>query len=264
MNKLRPDYCPEWFDLTNYEFLKYFHRSSWSVFVFYKRLVFKSLKEGNNYLPEYNKSLDAGMITYTFENGQQLCNDEKEDLDIITEVDFQDFVFKYQDILLSNNQEQKDFLEELRGECLSFSPKFSDEITQEYIESVMPMNYLEFPENINRLDNFDDHIFSVNLAYSDEVLLATFKEKLAKLRSKKQIKGKRISDFEINSLIEHRVVPYIDLMLWGMLTGENLTQAQIANLLFPELTDIDVVAKLRQTTIPKALNLLKQVRPKFI
>ena len=108
---------------------------------------------------------------------------------------------------------------------------------------------------------------TISLGNSDETILSEVKSQLEKARKESERdvfrKGEIITDSEIRSLIDNKVLPYIDLMLWKEITGNKLTQAQMANLLFPDLIDVDVVAKLRQTTIKKAEKLLSTARPKF-
>lgn len=261
-NTKKPDYCPEWFNLDNYSYLDDFHRASWGILIFTKKMVYGSLKEGESLLPDYNIDFMLNLALYSYKKGQQLCKETVED-EIIHKVNFGDFIFMYQDILLSNNQNQKDFLDKLKLECLNFPPEFRDEVPQEYIDAVTPMDWLNYPD-FDLDDNFDGSYFAINLSYSDEAIIEAFKSKLLELRENNIKKGKRISDFEIESLIRYRVVPYIDLMLWGMLTGNKLTDQKMADILFADDPDGKGLDTIRQTTKKKALMLLSQTRPKFI
>lgn len=213
-------------------------------------------------MPDYNIDFMLNLALCSCQKGKQLCKETVED-EIIHKVNFGDFIFMYQDILLSNNQNQKDFLDKLKLECLNFPPEFEDDVPQEYIDSVKPMDLLDYPDfDLN--DNFDDSYFAIDLGYSDEAILEAFKSKLLELRKNNIKKGKRISDIEIESLIKYRVVPYIDLMLWGMITGNKLTDQKMADILFADDTEGKGLDTIRQTTKKKALKLLSQNRPKFI
>lgn len=263
MNNLKkPDYCLEWFNLTNYDYLYDFHRASWGCLVFTKKMVYDSLKNGEHLLSNYNVDFMLNLALSSYKKGQQLCKDTVDD-EIIHKVNFGDFILMYQDVLLSDNQKQKDFLEKLKSECLNFPYEFEDDTPQECINSVKPMDFLNFPD-FDLDDNFDDDYFAIDLGYSDEAIIEAFKSKLLELRSNCNKKGKRISDSEIESLIKFRVIPYIDLMLWGMLTGNKLTDQKMADILFADDPDGKGLDTIRQTTKKKALKLLSQTRPKFI
>lgn len=61
---------------------------------------------------------------------------------------------------------------------------------------------------------------------------------------------------ELNRLTQFKVLPYIDLYLWAELTGEKLTQYQMASLLYPDEYEIDIKERLRSCTIPRAKALI--------
>ena len=69
---------------------------------------------------------------------------------------------------------------------------------------------------------------------------------------------------EIKSLIGYKVIPYIDLILWGMMTGKKIRDQEIADALFPDEYDISRIDTVRQTVKKKALALLSNSSPKFI
>ncbi|WP_224776499.1 DUF6387 family protein, partial [Citrobacter freundii] len=65
------------------------------------------------------------------------------------------------------------------------------------------------------------------------------------------------TDNDLKKLCEYKVLPYIDLFLWGEITGITLTQFQLAQLLFPDEFEVDIKDRLRSVTRPKAMELLE-------
>lgn len=263
MNTNKPDYCPDWFDLELYKNLENFNRSDWAISVFARKLAYDDLKERKP--TEINAEFERWYLSVCFAQIRMAKSKQSElkNDDAVSLVDYFDVLIAYEDLFLSNDLELQSTFDEVRNEIL----KNKDEFSKDY----KPTDYLDIlnRDGINKnVSQKGDLVLSISLGCSDDVILEEIKKQLSIARSKYNDKnfsdGKRISDNEMKSLIENRIIPYIDLMIWGKITGKSLTQAQIANLLFPDLYDVDIVAKLRQTTIKKAMNLLSLERPKFI
>ena len=123
---------------------------------------------------------------------------------------------------------------------------------------------LDNTEMLKRINSNLGLIVSIDTNFSDEVILKRFKEVLSSYRKEREENGKIISENEIKSLIGDKVIPYIDLTLWGMMTGKKIRDQEIADALFPDEYDISRIDTVRQTVKKKALSLLSNSSPKFI
>lgn len=95
----------------------------------------------------------------------------------------------------------------------------------------------DLPDNeINNYFNlFYKALVKVDLNVSDDLLIDEFKQWLADKRTEEEInQSKRLSDNDFKKIANYNIIPYIDLILWRDITGNKLTNKQIANLLFPD------------------------------
>ncbi|AFI46741.1 hypothetical protein C2831_06295 [Pasteurella multocida] len=266
MNKApKPEYCPDWFDLSLYENLINFNRTDWTIAMFSRHIVYKDF---NKRLPtekeivEFEKYYITGLV-------QQIDTVRKKEADLefecVTKLDLFDVLVQYEHLFLSNDIELQSTFDEVRKEILERKEEFID-------GGYTPLEFLDIlsRDGINRefLDDGRSLALNIELSFSDQAIIESVQSHLKKAREKSKNKdcqnGKRISDTEIESLIRYRVIPYIDLMLWGMITGQKLTDQKIADILFSDDPDGKGLDTIRKTTKRKALNLLSQVRPKFL
>ena len=260
----KPAYCPEWFDLEHYKNLENCSRDDWIILVYARYLPYLDLKKNRitsknritfekNYLTSMVRAIDGAI-------GKG--NGPLPDDNCVRKAGLSDLVFWYEDLFLSKNIAVQSLLDDIRKQILEHGDEFN--------ENYRPTEWLNIFDRegiYTHLDHAGELTLTISLGNSDETILSEVKSQLEKARKESERdvfrKGEIITDSEIRSLIDNKVLPYIDLMLWKEITGNKLTQAQMANLLFPDLIDVDVVAKLRQTTIKKAEKLLSTARPKF-
>jgi len=102
----------------------------------------------------------------------------------------------------------------------------------------------------NEDTSFPESLLRVNMALEEEVLMEEFKKYI---RSKKNSlndtasREKALSGIDFSKWYANGVLPYIDLTLWEDIAGVELTNQQIANLLWPN-HEFNGADKLRRST----------------
>lgn len=84
---------------------------------------------------------------------------------------------------------------------------------------------------------FAGDIIRVNLSDNDDILIESFKNWLADKRKSRH--SRRFSDTDFLKVKQYKVIPYIDLILWSKITGNKITNKQLAELLFPNNYSMD-------------------------
>ncbi|KDB46291.1 hypothetical protein KZ386_02150 [Glaesserella parasuis] len=267
----RQPYCPDWFNLEDYDRLSEISRSDWNNMVFCKFLMLDSLNKQEHKMKNYNLEFMRDFFIFSSKNfingvaehkNAGIDKDARELNNIIKEFDFLSLAFYCEEVFLSKNKQAIEFLEKLKSECENPSINFS-EAPEEYKMTVTPMNWLDDEAiELKNAISIDGNVWMVDTSYSDDAIIDAVKEKLKQIR--KGEKGKILSDAEIESLIKFRVIPYIDLWLWSKLTGTKLTDQNMADILFFDDPDGKGLDTIRKTTKKKAMMLLSNHRPKFI
>lgn len=243
----KPEFCPDWFDLNNYRKLEYFTRQDFDIATRARLLVNSSAHKNKEYAKEIMNDLSLDNLP--------LCIKDNEYISTSIEVLGLDGVF---DEFCNQSINDMSIIDGFNkaGEIIKKIHKVSTSDNSR-------LDYSEFFSKLERISRglkgrkTDSLLLSVTTTeLSDDVLVEQFKKKLTEHRQENKESGKRLSDYQIKGLIENRVFPYIDLLLWGKSIGNQLTQAQMANLIFPDLYDVDIVNKLRLSTIPKAEQIL--------
>jgi hypothetical protein len=91
-----------------------------------------------------------------------------------------------------------------------------------------------------------DEIIVVDLSNSDDILNRQFNELIKKLKADRQIPKKilKASENKLAKLSTYKVLPYIDLLLWGEFTKSPISEDLMDAVLFPNLTHtIDISKK---------------------
>lgn len=255
---------PEWFNLDDYENLKYMNRNQWRLVWLYRCHAYTYLKgDGEKFF-----SVDAETISKFPLNIKN--NNFRDDLissdDLIGEVNDSFIFFIYELAKIWGNNEFIKVLDNV-GKYVEES-KAKQENIEDIWDDVSISDYAELGlDNSKMTEKINEHfglIISIDTHFSDEAIFKQFKEILSSYRKKRRENGKIISESEIKSLIEYKVIPYIDLMLWGMITGKKIRDQEIADVLFPDEYDISRIDTVRQTVKKRALKLLSPSSPKFI
>lgn len=260
---MKKNNIPEWFDLNDYENLKYMNRNQWRLVWLDRLNAYRYLKERKN-ISSIDKKVISELPLKIKEN--IFRDDFISYKNIIWTLDESFIFFTYQIAKIWGNNQFIKVLDDV-GRYVEESKRKKGEI--EYIlDEVSISDYeelnLDNTEMLKKINNHFGLIVSIDTNFSDEVILCRFKEILSSYRKEKEENGKIISENEIKSLIVYKVIPYIDLTLWGMMTGKKIRDQEMADALFPDEYDISRIDTIRQTVKKKALSLLSASSPKFI
>ncbi|CDH07330.1 putative Z3947 protein [Xenorhabdus bovienii str. oregonense] len=269
--KNKPDYCPEWFDLDNYDICHKFNRIAWwNAIMQRKAMIANDLK----------KSLSSGMSRdyaismlkfYSNEASTIIYNNSKKGLDQLRDDSISEIgLFEYIDIhstLRKNHTEIMNSIDKMFKVIDGYQEKEGvpvDSMGYEYAWHDYDMDEF-FPSDLNITGSFYEQDINsppyihVDLYKNDDLIINDFTEWLKKKRKQENIgtKTEKISDNDLSKLAENKVLPYIDLYLWKIISGQKITQYQMANLLFPNEYEVNITDRLRLVTKPKAMALLE-------
>lgn len=136
------------------------------------------------------------------------------------------------------------------------SPSFDD--LSEHVKLAKMIGINEY-NSANRYTQNSGEPFAfaaVDLSAPKDLIISSFKKWLEQELKKIKACSKDSFDKEIWSLISHRVLQYIDLMLYSKFVGKNYTYDEYAGIIFGFEASAD---KIRQTTKPKAEQCLSEV-----
>ena len=232
-----------WFNLANYNKLNELNLAGWhyqiGVRLFYQKLVLDEIKKnpilGN--IPPFLMD-DGHLGCHPFRNPRKpkyqfdsLCVKSATVRDIWLDV--------------ISNKKIKDALKC----CRRIFTKH--ECTKDEFDMVQtPLDLiLKERETENRYCNY----VIIDLGAADEQIIKDFHHWLTEHR---KFMGyeliKNITEELLKECIDYRVLQYIDLNLVAQYEGKKITQTRMANLIFSDEYEKDVVARLRKTTKPKA------------
>lgn len=256
---------PEWFNLNKYENLKFMNRNQWRI-IWLKRLIAYEglINNEENSIYTINENFMSELLLDIEVNN--IRDDLLCDEDTVHELSETDIFFMYQIAKINGNKEFIKVLDDV-GKYVEESKEKGKNI-EDILDEISIFDYLELgldnSEMMKEIDNNFSLTISIDPHFSDEVILRQFNNLLSSYRERTQSNGKLISNNEIKSLIEYKVIPYIDLMLWGMATGCKIRDQEVADALFPDEYNISRIDTVRQTVKKKALALLSRSSPKFI
>ena len=94
----------------------------------------------------------------------------------------------------------------------------------------------------------------IDLSASDEQLKNDFDHWLKNYRKETGITSnkKYFSQYDLDKWFKFCAIPYLDLLLIAKIEDKKITQHRLANLIFPNEFDVDIVGRLRDTTKPMA------------
>lgn len=112
-------------------------------------------------------------------------------------------------------------------------------------------------ESENVLGLAGERFLRVNLDAPDKLLQAQFTRWLAEQRALNK-KKKVFSAADLQRWHNLRLLPCLDLTIYGEMTGKPIKQHELADLTFSDETEIDPVQKIRQTCLPLARQLIEE------
>ncbi|MBD2796322.1 hypothetical protein ID856_07185 [Xenorhabdus sp. 18] len=268
--KNKPDYCPEWFDLDNYNVCYKFNRVAWWKAIIHRKTLLSNNLE-QSLLSGMSKDYAIGVLKfYSTEANTVIYNNSGEEDSLLRDNSISEIgLFEYIDINdtlrkkhpeimsgISRMLKRIDEYQEIEGitvDSMGYEYSWSDYDIDEF-----------FPSDLKITGYFHDQdikippYIHVDLNKNDNLIIDDFIEWLKQKRKQKNTTSRtvRITDKDLSKLAEYKILPFIDLYLWGIISGQELTQYQMASLIFPNEFDVDIKDRLRAVTKPRAMALL--------
>lgn len=258
----KPEYCPEWFDLENYRVCESYTRNNWWKSIMIRKVVlFNGIKDdlANGIDKDFllqtliHISKNNGLIL----NGQDVIEDSSIDgMGLFDFIDLYANLHKQSpDIMSGVNDMLRNFFEKTNGGGVK-----NNDSSWEHSEYIIALaDELDFKAPLSDSYPGIRKFISIDFNNNDEKIIRDFSEWLANERriNNEESRSQKKTDNDLKKLLEYKVLPYIDLFLWGEITGITLTQYQLAQLLFPNEFEVDIKDRLRSVTRPKAMELLE-------
>lgn len=296
---VKPDYCPEWFDITLYDELKNYSRDNLSLALFVRILHYKNVlieleniskedrENWQNYAIEWVKYAANNWLVSPIKTKDTLQKETydplKADPDIIQEVTLSEIGAIYADCYCNIPEMRKLFQEatpELDKAIKEFDLSSYRSEAYAYLTDWLPDDKYSNDERKSFEDFLDcpitkklniEHLFRIDFSQSDEMLKMAFDKKLKEIRAKEQDKEKRtkrFSDAEIKKIIEYRVLAYIDLYIFGKIIDRKFTDVEMAAMIYPPTNNtplnFDAVDRIARTVRPKAIELLEKTNTRLL
>ena len=226
---------PEWFDNKNYEGAEKLAAKEWYLLLTERWIIYDSFL---NELPNIDWEQDEDINDF---HSVYMLN-------------------KYMQSPLVPIYPEEKFLQPNKNEVVC-SPSFYD--LSEHIKSAGNIGVDKFNKANLYLHKYGEpfSFAEVDLSAPKSLIIKSFKKWLDQELREVKACAKDSFDKEIWSLISHRVLQYIDLMLYSMLVGKNYTYDEYAGIIFGFEASAD---KVRQTTKPKAEQCLSEVYCKWL
>jgi hypothetical protein len=241
---IKPNGLPDWFNLENYNDTELLSPYEWYI----------NLKQRSRFFM-YQRFIKYGPFWRPLEEFESKLN--KVVNEIVTKP------------LLKSSDEVKIFTNEPLVRSLTngdFIRNF------ESLQDSAPLIYLEFMqlkkqheksvylklyshEEFNKESKPHNFAYlSVDLHAAEEQIIEDFKKCLKNIRKNMQhpTVKKIFSSKDFNQWHEYKILPYLDLTIWGTFSGQKFTQALIGNALFHDEVELDTTERIRRTTKPKA------------
>lgn len=121
-----------------------------------------------------------------------------------------------------------------------------------------PIDFLFKANGIDKDIYMFNHVV-VDLEATDAQIMRDFRHWLTEYRKAigYESSKKSFTETNLSEWMSNKLLPYIDLTLTAKLERKSITQAEIARLIFPDESNIDLVERLRRTIKPKAEWLIK-------
>lgn len=110
-------------------------------------------------------------------------------------------------------------------------------------------------EDLNSIDSID---ITVDLRAPNEQIIDEFKKFISLVRKKDQFKTEKFSRSTLSQLVDAKVLPYLDLLIYAKYEGLNIPDHKMGEWLFID-DDIDVAEKIRKITKPLARKALDAI-----
>lgn len=295
----KPDYCPDWFNISSYDGLSDFPRDELTMALWLRKMNYNRIKEKisvSSHLTEQEKedakeySLNwlkycatewvTQPIEYKNRYNKTNYNPLEAERDALYDITWADIARIYTESYVTI-PEVRQFVQETR-QTLEYCIEHLKNGANIHTDWLSPSDILPedmAPQDRKAIDNLFDTPISKTLSYSpmvfidlgisDEILEMAFKQKLKELRQQEEReRTRRFSDAEIRKIIDYRFFAFMDLYTYSLITGRKFTDVEMAAMIYPPSNDIpldfDAVDRIARTVRPKAINLLEKTNPRLL
>ena len=288
----KPDYCPDWFNISIYGKLSDFSRDELAMALWFRQINYDRIKEGMsigshltkqekedakehslNFLKDCANEWITHPIEYKNRGNKINYNPLEVKEDVLSDVTWTDIARFYTESYVEI-PEIRQFVQATRPR-LELCIKNLETGANIHAHWISPCDILPEempPQDIKSIDNLFETPVSKTLNYSpmvyidlgmsDEILEMAFKQKLKELRQQEegQRRTRRFSDAEIRKIIDYRFFAFMDLYVYSLITERKFTDVEMAAMIYPPSNntplDFDAVDRIARTVRPKAINLL--------
>ena len=295
----KPNYCPDWFDISLYDGLSDFSRDELAMALWLRKMNYRSTKEefdAGSHLTDKEKEevrvhalnwLKCCANEWTTQpikhknSGNRInYNPLEVETDILREVTWGDIARLHAESYVEIPEMRK-FVQETRQileECIKHFEDGANAHTEWFSpDDILPEDMP--PQDVKAIDNLFDMPVSetsnystmihIDLGLSDEVLEMAFKQKLKELRQQEEReRTRRFSDAEIRKMIDYRVFAFMDLYVYSFIVERKFTDVEMAAMIYPPSNnaplDFDAVDRIARTVRPKAMELLEKTNARLL
>ena len=294
----KPNYCPDWFDISLYDGLSDFSRDELSMALWFRQMNYERLGEiiNGSYITKQEKEDEKAYaldwlkccankwvvqpIKYKNSGNRINYNPLEIDPDILSDITWGDIARIYTESYVTI-PEVRQFVQETRQtlelciknletganmhtDWLSPSDILPEDMPQEDIKAINNL----FRKPVSKTLNYSTMIH-INLGSSDEILEMAFKQKLKELRQQEEReRTRRFSDAEIRKMIDYRVFAFMDLYVYSFIVERKFTDVEMAAMIYPPSNnaplDFDAVDRIARTVRPKAMELLEKTNARLL
>lgn len=295
----KPNYCPDWFDISLYDGLSDFSRDELAMALWLRKMNYRSTKEefdavshltdkekeevrvrALNWLKCCANEWTTQPIKHKNSGNRMNYNPLEVETDILREVTWGDIARLHAESYVEIPEMRK-FVQETRQileECI----KHLENGANAHTEWVSPDDILPEdmpPQDVKAIDNLFDMPVSetsnystmihIDLGLSDEILEMAFKQRLKEFRLKEEReRTRRFSDAEIRKMIDYRVFAFMDLYVYSFIVERKFTDVEMAAMIYPPSNnsplDFDAVDRIARTVRPKAMELLEKTNARLL
>jgi hypothetical protein len=247
---------PKWFDLSDYEPCISWSVREWCNAIALRQFLFKVMQDSERYIgtPDWQEFI-LRHIELMAEKLRSPAEKPEQSYRAVAPLTMEQASFIFDDFQSSLDE----------GEMAISSADDIQNLLANSLESPIAGNSYDQtripPGNCHGPRDLIGYIHAaIDLSAPDEILVEHFKKYVAQQRASLnwQSREKTVSERDFRDWHHLRLLPFLDLTLWSKASGIKLTNIHLANLLFPDEYDVDLVSRVRRTVRPKAENLLSQ------
>lgn len=287
------DYCPKWFDISKYEETYQWGREDWAIAFEHKIYHYnENLEYDSNPALGYGINKDCINSWQSLFLGNTDIPRDSRGLPLGKNL-ISDDMYKRPFEDLEKTFPDSSFLSCFNGSLVKHRPEIVDSDGEEMLIDSISTIGIQLPElgqfryekKAGAYNCFTPVLINFQ-EYTDDELKEMFEYFLQQYRafqlygghipvSKKDHMARTFSDAEIESLNRFRVLPCLDLLIWGKYTRQRFTHEELLFLLFGDGTETVINPKtgeewfpdkstIKDSVLPKAILLLKTVTNPFM